>query len=329
MTDEPIFTREFIRAAGKAQKKADATKHICLFPECKENAISSHSQQRGRQLKAISKSGDVYSIERNLYKRMKRKSGRGFSHFKKTPISKASVFPGFCSRHDATLFASIEKKELVVGNKLQAALFFLRANSFEYIQKKQAYIWNKYFLGQVGGRLHPEAIENYHLKMRGMLQYLEKDAPYYFEKIFDSVKEKDGSTLKTAWVEISKNIMISTSCCFSPLLHMHIEYMISNQDCIQPSVSFSVVPNRDTTHVIVSWLEEHDDIAGWFKDALTDKIELELLINQFSFGETEDTCISPELWENLNDCERSLVSRAAGYTRIIEKPAPLPRIIKL
>lgn len=329
MSEGTEFKRDLLRAGGKAQKKTDAQKHRCLFPGCKNNAISSHSQQRGGQLRAISQNGEVYSMEKNLYKAMKRKPERGLVHFKKTPISKASIFPGFCSEHDSKLFAPIEKTKLTVGNKHQAALFFLRSNSFEYLQKRQAVMWNQHFMEQVGVKLHSDAIENYRLKMYGMFQYLQTDAPHYFERAFESVTSKEQYHINTAWVEIPKNIMVSTSCCFSPLMHMHTEYMMENLDDVQPAVSFNVVPNAESTHVIVSWLKEHDDIANWFKDALNDNEELELLINQLSFGETEDTCISPDLWENLEEDERLLISKAVGHSRIIGEPAPLPRVICL
>ena len=154
MSTELELKKELFRAGGKAQKKMNAQKHSCLFPGCKNNAISSHSQQRGGQLKAISKNGEVYSMEKNLYKLMKRSPEDGRVCFKKTPISNASVFPGFCTEHDSKLFAPIEKQKLIIGNKHQAALFFLRAHSFEYLQKRQASIWDQYFLNQVGDKLH-------------------------------------------------------------------------------------------------------------------------------------------------------------------------------
>ena len=172
-------------------------------------------------------------------------------------------------------------------------------------------------------------IENYKLRMYGMHQYFTIDAPYCFEKAFESVISKKQYHINTAWVKIPKNLMVSTCCCFSPLMHMHTDYMMKNLNGVQPSVSFNVVPNKATTHVIVSWLKEHDRMASWFKDALNDNEELELLINQFSFGETEDTCISPELWENLNEEDRCLISKAVGYSRIFDAPAPLPRVIRL
>lgn len=292
-------------------------------------AISSHSQHRRGQLKAIAHNGNVYAVEKNLYRALKQRRKKYTSWFIKMPISKASVFPGYCSKHDAMIFGPIEKAPLDVGNKEQAVLLFLRANSFEYLQKKSIFTWDNYFLDMVGNQLSAKVRDNYALKMYGIAQYLTYDAPYYFEESFKSLTMNNYSGIESAWIEIPKNIQVSVSCCISPLMYMHIDYMEENHHEIQPSVTFSVVPNSQTTHVVVTWLKKHSDLASWFHDALKDESELKFLINQCIFGESEDTCISPVLWESLSEEERNMVTKAVGFTRELEVPAPLPKVVKL
>lgn len=323
------YQKKIMAAAGKAQKTADKASHTCLVPGCSAKAIGSHSQQRNGQLKAIAKNGEVYAVEKNLYKALKKQQQRYTVRFTRMPISKASVFPGFCSKHDSEIFSPIERAPLVVGNDSQAALLFLRAHAFEYLQKKRVYIWDKSFVESVGHQLTYDVKRNYEAKMIGISQYLELDAPYYFDTTFKALTSPTYDGLKSAWIEIPKNLLVSVSCCVSPLMHRHIDYMTDNHNDVQPAVSFSVVPNSKSTHVVVTWLNEHSDLSSWFREALNSDKELELLINQCVFGESEDTCISPTIWSKLSAEEKTLVEQAVGYTRELEMPAPIPAVVKL
>jgi len=329
VAEQDIYQRLLIRAAGKAQRKTDKKRHDCLFPGCNKTAISSHSQQRKGQLQAISHNGHVYAVEKNLYRNLKKNTKNDFSRFSLFPTSTATTFPGFCPAHDSNVFRPIEKNGLTIGDPEQSLLLFLRAHAFEHLQKKRVFIWQTHFLNDVGNFLNPEVFEMYRLRMIGIRQYLEMDSPYYFNILFNALKNKQFDVIQSTWVVIPKNIMISSSCCMSPLMTKHTEYMENNHEKIQPSVTFSVIPNSKMTHVVTSWLNEHDDISNWFKDAVTDSIELELLINQCAFGETEDTCISPVLWDSLSATDKEMVTRAVAFTRKLETPAPLPTIIKL
>lgn len=316
-------------AAGKAQKHISQEKHICLVPGCTENTISSHSQQRGGQLKAIAEDGHVYAVEKNIYKNLKRGMSRGTIHYESTPIKLASVFPGYCKHHDSLVFKPIELTPLEVDNPEQAALLLLRAHSFELLQKKRVHSWTKKFIAESKHLLTQEVLRVHSLKMRGIEEYLKIDAPYYLNNAFKSITSNQYKNIQSAWVEIPKNLQVSVSCCLSPLLNHHIDYMSENQDEVQPSVSFSVIPNDNSTHVVVSWFKTHSKLAYWFKEALADKRELELLINQCVFGESEDTCLSPSLWTSLSTEEQTMIKQAVGFTRELELPAPLPRVVKL
>lgn len=323
------YQRDLVRAAGKAQKKTDKKKHRCLVPGCTATAIASHSQQRGGQLNAISHNGEVYAVEKNLYKALKKGRPKHTSFFTRMPISKASIFPGFCSKHDSLVFKPIERQPLAIGNLEQAALLFLRAHSFEYLQKKRIFLWNNYFLKDIGGKLSLDLKRTYAAKMKGIHQFLTYDASHYFEVLFSALIAKDFNYIESSWVEIPKNLQVSVSCCMSPLMHMHTSYMEANHEKVQPAVSFSVVPNSNSTHVTVSWLKEDSHLASWFHEAINDPSKVESLINQCIFGESEDTCISPILWEGLSEEERLSISKAVGFTRELEVPAPLPRVVTL
>tara|TARA_R110001583_G_scaffold112684_1_gene262409 strand:+ start:19679 stop:20728 length:1050 start_codon:yes stop_codon:yes gene_type:complete len=76
--------------------------------QCTESAISSHTIQKGGGLAAIAENGHVYQIQHanNQEGIPTRKC-----QFTKTGLKKASVFPGFCARHDNYLFRSAEQQD--------------------------------------------------------------------------------------------------------------------------------------------------------------------------------------------------------------------------
>lgn len=87
-----------------AERTIRRRKYPCLFPTCSANAIKSHSQQRGRALKAIACKGKVIGVNpqwTNWYLHRE-----DFSRpsdplpMIDIEISQASTFPGFCSAHD-------------------------------------------------------------------------------------------------------------------------------------------------------------------------------------------------------------------------------------
>ena len=108
----------------------------CLFVDalgnrCSGKAIASHTLQRGDALNSISEGGHVLTFEA--------RSGFGSQPpllgFHRIGLRKASVFPGFCKRHDADLFREIEAGE-PLQTKRQAALLGYRVTCLEYFKKE-------------------------------------------------------------------------------------------------------------------------------------------------------------------------------------------------
>lgn len=318
-------------AVGKAQKESNSYPHVCLHPECKERTIGSHSQQRRGQLLAIADDDEkVFSYERNIYQSIKqREVNENFNQYRRTPISVASVFPGYCSTHDRDLFAPIETASLEVGNKYQSDLLFLRACSFEVLQKKRAYTWNSSYLKNTSQDRTTGKYARLKKANVGIGHFLENDGAHMMERAFECIYKDGGSDIVSAWVEIPHNIQISSSCTFSPLAHFHAAILSDYSGKCLPFVSLSVVPNSNSTHVVISWLKEHHEYSSWIHDVVTNNEELEMWLNQFSLGESEDTCISPALWNKLSEDQKTLISDAVGYSRIYEHAAPVPRLIEL
>ena len=100
--------REVYRALGKVQKRLNRYPFTCLYPGCGRHAITSHSQQKERQLRAIAENGRVVAMNRNLFQAFKTHVGGPLAPMKEVGIGEASTFAGFCQVHDQSLFADIE-----------------------------------------------------------------------------------------------------------------------------------------------------------------------------------------------------------------------------
>jgi hypothetical protein len=108
----------------------------CLFvnPEgvrCSGKSIDSHTLQKSDAIKFIAEAGYVLNLGVD----------RGFGRappmlaFKRIGRSKASVFPGFCAKHDSETFREIESG-LPISTKRQAALLGYRVTCLEYFKKE-------------------------------------------------------------------------------------------------------------------------------------------------------------------------------------------------
>lgn len=112
---------------------------VCLHPDaprgCSGNAINSHTLQKGSALAAISEDQHVISGGVPAARRIIDNGGDIIPQ--KTGVNRASIFPGFCSSHDNSLFLPIESGKLPITRK-SAFLFAYRTLAYELHAKQSA-----------------------------------------------------------------------------------------------------------------------------------------------------------------------------------------------
>ena len=109
----------------------------CSYPHpttnpCSSTITKAHTIQKKGGLAAIAEAGHVLTVKPTL-KEMIASDGKPSPH--KIGVNNASVFPGFCSRHDDGLFKAIEGKVLSL-TKDAAFLFAYRAIAYERFAKE-------------------------------------------------------------------------------------------------------------------------------------------------------------------------------------------------
>lgn len=164
----------------------------------------------------------------------------------------------------------------------------------------------------------------------GIKKFLERDAVFYFEKLWSALDENKFDILESEWITVDKNLGISSSCKFSPLLNMHDVYMkYINGNSAQPLLTFNVVPERDKTTIVLTWLKEHGELTAWVKDKTENLEGKEELINMGAFAESEDTCISPLIWESLSEEMILSVKNAMRHELWRGELGKIPKVVKL
>lgn len=242
-------------------------------------------------------------------------------------IKEASTFAGYCALHDGQLFKDIEIKPLQEDDNRQAALLFLRAISYEIARKQRGAVYYALVLKEAKSLLlAPDVIEYLEGSKAGIDWFLMRDAPFYLDLAVGFAENDSLDKLTTVWKVVPRNILISCTCCLSPYLDEHESKFDAAGTEIQPLVTFSVIPNSDSTHIVISWLERDHEDAEWISKAA--ERDLETLIDRFAFAESEDTCINPKLWKSLPKPTRSEILHAMSPTYMRGPLEQAPKVVR-
>ncbi|MGP3725267.1 hypothetical protein [Cereibacter sphaeroides] len=114
---------------------AELREGYCSLPgldPCSSQIVKAHTIQRKGGLAAIAENNHVLTVK-PLMKEMILSSGK--PNPRRIGVNSASVFPGFCSKHDSETFKPIEGKSLDLDSR-SAFLFSYRAIAYERFSKE-------------------------------------------------------------------------------------------------------------------------------------------------------------------------------------------------
>lgn len=122
---------------AESRMQAQLRDGYCSYPApeadpCSSTIARAHTVQRRGGLALITEEGHVLTVK-PIMKEMIENEGKPSP--RRIGVSKASVFPGFCSKHDSALFKPIEEKSLSI-NQHTAFLFAYRAIAYERFSKE-------------------------------------------------------------------------------------------------------------------------------------------------------------------------------------------------
>jgi hypothetical protein len=320
--------RRFQWAVGKVQKRLGKWRFPCLYPGCNRLAISSHSQQKEGQLRAIAKDDLVYAFKSKAVFHMKQLiAEEPWSPLMRIGIAEASTFWGYCADHDRDLFAPIERKPLVPDDPEQASLLFLRAISFEYAAKRKAFIQLRMFAEAMGDDADPQWHEYNAAFTEGIKLFLEREGPFLLSQIFDVISKSNYDLLHTAWVRVHQTLPISVITSICPWLNDYQDKWSPTKP--QAMVSFSVIPAANYTDVVSSWLDYCHNDAKWIQKEMETFDGTQRMVNLLGIAESEDFCIDICFWESLPGNLKELILSNMQHDLFRGSLSTAPVIIKL
>lgn len=286
------------KALVKIEKALSKKTHKCLYENCEKVAIKSHSQQKNGPLKSIAENNKVYRLDDDLQRSYDFESDNVTFRFALKGIGESSIFPGFCEEHEK-IFSIFENEEITGSNDEQFCALFYRTLCYEKSRRRrEVNRWSqlaKDFASIYGGRQYPiEASVEAHRK------HIKKTCDPQIKTAFDMMKNADYTGLITKHIVVQGNLNVSCSSTINFHLDDFPNYAASHFDETLPGFTFNLLPGNKHTHIIFSWLREFDQFSQWLVEAIDCKESLELLINRFTFCDSEDACVNPKLWESAN-----------------------------
>ena len=282
-------------------------KKMCLCPEewknnCDELIVRAHTVSR-KMLEKISVDGHVYSLKRHLGAFV---SDGGKLKFKKMGINKASVFTGFCSKHDSEIFNSIENERFEITKK-NAFLLAYRAFCYECFTKNAALETIPLTRQLDKGRTIPE--QAFHQSMVHKLKIGFETAirdQKVIKKQYDKMLiSKDFDKIKYYIVELDTLPSLMFSGCINPSFDLYGNRLqnLANLECICEATSISLVANDENRGLIVfAWLGSDDGPCDRFVRSyhkLTSYQKAQSVI-RLAFEFLENKYLNIDWWDSLD-----------------------------
>lgn len=319
-----------IWSVAKEHRKVLSIKE-CLVPasmksKCSRSIVNAHTVPKKESLKSIARDNHVYGLNLDLENMIKH-AGRVEPEL--VGINKASIFTGFCSIHDDSIFAPIEKHSF---NESQEHCFLLayRALTMELFKKI--------------GVLSASSIRRQ--TDRGKCEYAQRQIQS-FNKSFDtglSLGLKDMEHYKRLYdnILLSKNFKdirayVLTFDRSPPVMCSSAHFLeydfkgnklqdVDNNNTIAHQIAYTSFYSGGHGFIVFSWLSESDAVCRQLIDSLKelspDRVTDALI--GFFFTYTENLYIQPEWWENLaNDKRKLLIDWLAESMDVF-----LPRTLK-
>ena len=236
--------------------------------------------------------------------------------FEECGVTETSSFFGFCQKHDRDLFSCFEIEPFVCSQK-QLAMLYFRALSREYYAK----------LTQLESTVRMEEIREIH-SIPAEVQIEPSDEKVFYKlstntafREIDELKQRIDSILRTGdyqrivsrVFEIESLFPVACAGLTNPDFDFEGRLIQDLSDLDFPShvLSFSVIPQSNSSWVIFSYLDEHSDVIEKLISSLLSRPDIPADLIWMTFCYFENAAYSPEWIESIPDETLSEFRRAA------------------
>ena len=225
---------------------------------------------------------------------------------------------------------TLTRDQLHLMSDQQAFLIFLRTFSFEFSQKRQSFEWLNRSIKLFKKLGNTELLEDTIELKNGVKYFLEHDAVFYFQQLWECLDNGRYDIFQSKWISVNHNLGISTSCCYTPVFGMpkRSDGSFYKRE-YQQLLTFNVIPENNSTNIIMSWFSEHNNIANWINGEVSTNTGLQSFLNTMAFAESEDTCFSPALWESFSHEMREEIVSAMSYRPSGVGLTKIPNVVQI
>jgi hypothetical protein len=286
----------------------------CSHPDpvtdaCSSTITRAHTVQRKGGLAAIAEEGHVLTVKPTMKEMIETE---GNPSPRKIGIGKASVFPGFCSKHDTALFKPVEGRSLTL-NAEAAFLFAYRAIAYERFSKEAQLRINKIQAEADRGQpFWKQALMQTHLyAVRGGIEVGMQDINGW-KRSFDD-RLLSGSRDGFHFLAVKFDHVLPLVACGA--FHPEFDFdgrplqMLGRRGIEYDHITLTVTAFEGHTIVVFGWVGSSDGPAGALADSyvkIPESRKADALI-RLLFVQTDNLFIRPSWWEALgSDDQKAL-----------------------
>lgn len=305
---------EKIDIAQFLKNKNSMDRHeFCLHPkagsDCDEKIIRAHSIQNNQSLSKIAANGHVYQLDNKYQHEVKT-----YLDYKKIGINKASVFKGFCKKHDNEIFEPIDNY-LLEPTAEQIFLYAYRSICKEIYQKYKVIQALKENIQLVNSE-DEEQLGWYLLGNQKGYEELIKIKKSYDETFLNKSFEKDILYV----IFYSKKPM---NLAFSSLIYPDFDFQnnllqdLGDLENDKDLITYFSAPMNGGWGYVFAWHIKNNSICKQFAISLGKTIDLgqpiEHTLFQYMFLNSENHALSPYWWEGLEQDQQSRILYAINH----------------
>lgn len=292
---------------------------ICLHPDaeqCEGSICRAHTISKSSTLqKIINKENKVLSFfPIDL---------EGPKIHKKGWKKDATVFLGFCQKHDDQTFSKIEKSDFIETDE-QCFLIGYRALCHEYYMKK-ASVDSADTLEDYCKK-YGDGVDKYFLDH----QNKEFEEGYEYVKaikdIYDKALVDDGyHFFNYVSISFSGSLSVVSTGMMTPDFSLRGEKLQDYSNFFGENLFFGIISKGGRNHFVFHWPSKFEKVTKYMGSVLNlNKFKLPDFLVQFSFRYVENTYFSEKWWNDLSIRNKKFISKLAfdmqqyGYPLIVE-----------
>lgn len=300
-------------------KKIDKDLKLCLFNKfensCSKDIIKAHSVSKELFLRKISRNNKVYSLKFDMIKYK--------ISIKDIGINEASIFYGFCNKHDTNLFKDFEIEKFMASSN-QLLKIGYRSLCLEIFKKIK--VIKKYHFFKENKDRGKNLLEQHEIQI-SVNQEIEfnKNSLLKLEKIqsllHNDILNNTSNKMKHCLIMLKDPQKILCSSVISPEFNFKSERLQKLENTVDAKNLFlnSFIFNN-IGYVLISWLEEENDYGKNFSNSIFSESHLvnhKLIALILMY--TENFYISPDWWDSLTDDKRQNLIKLIEYVEDLDK----------